>query len=369
MKRIVALVGVVIVIVGAIWFLESMKAQHGNGGPAVPVAVGTHSANYAANSLLYPAAKEFVSPDGYINTPATTTLSYLINTEHDVVLVDFWTYSCINCQRTIPYLEAWYQKYKDYGLVVVGVHSPEFEFEKVLANVQAAVTKFGITYPVIMDSNLYTWDAYNNEYWPEEYLIDQDGLVRENNIGEGNYAETEQNIQKLLAERSKTLGLTAPIPTGLVNISETIEAGSPETYFGYARNEYLGNGEQQTPGSQTLTAPADSAAALNTLYLGGTWNFQSEYAENTSANADIVYHYSAKDVYIVASSAKGVTLTILVDGKPISANKGADVDANGQVHVQQSRLYTLIQGSDQEEHTIEIKVSGAGLDAYTFTFG
>ena len=369
MKRNIALVAVVLVIIGAIWFLESMKASHAPTGPAVAVQVGQHSANYAANSLLYPKAMEFVSPDGYINTPATTTLSYLINNEHDVVLVDFWTYSCINCQRTIPYLEAWYQKYKDYGLVIVGVHSPEFEFEKVLANVQAAVQKFGITYPVVMDSNMGTWDAYHNEYWPAEYLIDTDGLIRENNIGEGNYAETEQNIQKLLNERNKTLGLTTPIPTGLVNINETIQAGSPETYFGYARNEYLGNGEQQTPGTQTLTAPAASAAMLNTLYLGGTWNFQSEYAENTSANATITYHYSAKDVYIVASSEKGATLTIMVDGKPISTDKGADVDANGQVHVQASRLYTLIQSQTQEEHTIEIKVSGAGLDAYTFTFG
>jgi thiol-disulfide isomerase/thioredoxin len=368
MKRTVILVAVLVGIAGAIWFLESMKAMHGATGPAVPVAVGTHSANYDAHKLLYPSAKEFVSPDGYINTPATTTLDYLINTQHKVVLLDFWTYSCINCLRTVPYLEAWYNKYKDAGLVVVGVHAPEFAFEKVLSNVQAAVQKFGITYPVVMDSAMGTWNAYNNQYWPEEYLIDTDGLVRERNIGEGNYKETETTIQKLLAERNITLGLTTPIPTGFVDINQTIQAASPETYFGYARNEYLGNGVRQTPGAQTLVVPDQSRAAANTLYLGGAWNFQSEYAEN-SGPAEIVYSYNAQDVYLVASSPKGVTLTVYVDGKLISANKGADVDAQGRVHVQESRLYKLVEGGAQEAHVLEIKISGPGLDAYTFTFG
>ncbi len=369
MKRYIALAVVLLGIGGAIWYLESMKS-HGPTGPAVPIAAGTHSANYAANSAKYPMAKEFVSPKGYINTPPTTTLSSLVNDQHKVVLLDFWTYSCINCQRTIPYLEAWYQKYKDYGLVIVGVHSPEFEFEKVLANVEAGAKKFGITYPVILDSDMGTWNAYNNQYWPEEYLIDTDGLVRENNIGEGNYEETEQNIQKLLNERNQTLGLTTPIPTGLVDVSaNNPQAGSPETYFGYSRNQYLGNGTQQTPGSQTFTAPAISSAVPNTLYLGGTWNLQKEYAENTSATASITYYYSAKNVYFVASSEKGVTLTVYVDGKLISKNKGADVDAKGQVHVQESRLYTLFHSEDVEQHVIQINISGPGLDAYTFTFG
>jgi len=135
------------------------------------------------------------------------------------------------------------------------------------------------------------------------------GWCAKNNIGEGNYAETEENIQKLLNERNQTLGLTMPIPTGLVNVTGIdIQTGSPETYFGYARNEYLGNGKQQTPGMQTLTAPALSSAQPNTLYLGGTWNFQSEYAETVSANTTIIYHYKAKDVYLVASSQKNVTL-------------------------------------------------------------
>ncbi|MCX6819890.1 MAG: redoxin domain-containing protein [Candidatus Adlerbacteria bacterium] len=366
-KRTTTLVVVLVLIAAIIWYLESGKAGPGPSG--VPVAVGAHSANFAANSVLYSKANEFVSPDGYINTPATTTLDTLINQQHRVVLVDFWTYSCINCMRTIPYLEAWYQKYKNYGFTIVGVHAPEFAFEKVLANVQAAVQKFGITYPVILDSNLYTWGAYHNQYWPAEYLIDTDGLVREHSIGEGNYEETESAIQKLLAERNQTLGLVAPIPTGFVDVTSTIQTASPETYFGFARNQYLGNGAQQTQGTQTLVAPALANAAPNTLYLGGMWNFGSEYAENISAHATITYHYSAKDVYLVASAAKDVTLTIYVDGKIITANKGADVDVQGQVHVQESRLYKLVEGATQAEHVIEIKVSSPGLDAYTFTFG
>ncbi|MEI6864041.1 MAG: redoxin family protein [Candidatus Adlerbacteria bacterium] len=366
-KRTATLVAVLVLIAAVIWYLESGKVAPGPSG--VPVAVGAHSTNFAANSVLYPKANEFVSPDGYINTPATTTLDALINGEHKVVLVDFWTYSCINCMRTIPYLEAWYKKYKDYGFTIVGVHAPEFAFEKVLANVQAAVTKFGITYPVILDSNLNTWSAYRNQYWPAEYLVDTDGLVREHNIGEGNYEETESTIQKLLAERNQTLGLVVPIPTGFVDITSTIQTASPETYFGFARNQYLGNGTRQTQGVQTLAAPAAGSAAPNTLYLGGVWNFESEFAKNTSAGATITYHYSAKDVYLVASAARGAVFTVYIDGKIINANKGADVDANGQVRVGESRLYRLVEGGAQEEHVIEIKITSPGLDAYTFTFG
>ncbi|MDB5224567.1 MAG: thiol-disulfide isomerase, partial [Candidatus Adlerbacteria bacterium] len=304
--------------------------------------------------------------DGYINTDGQAIkLSDYIGKK--VILVDFWTYSCINCQRTIPYLENWYKKYGPNGFVIVGVHTPEFNFEKQLANVQAGVLKFGITYPVVLDSENQTWDAYHNNYWPEEYLIDIDGLVREHNIGEGNYQETEASIQKLLLERAKTLSTNDQIPTGFVAAGQTIEASSPETYFDWQRNEYLGNGIQHSPGVQTFKAPA--TVAPNTLYLDGTWNIGDEFAENTTANAGISFHYKAKGVYFVASSAQGSTLTIYVDGKVISTDKGADVDLKGQVHVKEPRLYKLIEHVSQQEHVIQIKVEKPGLDAYTFTFG
>ncbi len=360
-----------LLIVAAIFYLEGGKAHPfgiGIGGGGTDVASSTvHSANYAANAMKYPRAKEFVSPDGFINTGGQPiTLADYIGKK--VVLIDFWTYSCINCQRTIPYLEGWYKKYEDAGLVIIGVHTPEFDFEKVLANVQAGVTKFGITYPVVLDSNFGTWQAYNNNYWPSEYLIDIDGLVRENNIGEGHYEETEANIQTLLAERAAALGDKTPTPTGTLSVVPTdIEAASPETYFGSARNEYLGNGSAHRPGPQTLTLP--TTPKLNTLYLGGTWNFLSEYAETASAQTQVMYHYSAKDVYLVASSKNSVTIKVLVDGKPISADRGADVSAAGEVKVGEARLYKLVESQNQQEHTIQLIITGAGLDAFTFTFG
>jgi thiol-disulfide isomerase/thioredoxin len=336
----------------------------------VPTSQQVHSAEYAADVGKYPPAKELVAPDGYINTPnndAPITIGQYIG--KDVILVDFWTYSCINCQRTIPYLEAWYQKYQGDGFVIIGVHTPEFAFEKILSNVQAAVTKFGITYPVVLDSNYNTWDAYGNEYWPEEYLIDIDGLVREHNIGEGNYAETEQNIQELLKERDQALGIKQTIPTGLVNINEAIEANSPETYFDADRNQYLGNGKQGVEGPQTLTLPTGTPP-LNTLELGGTWNISSESAINTKDGDSFEFTYDAKDVYFVTSASPGVTITVLEDGQPLTAaNKGTDVDANSQVQVGQARLYTLIQHQSAETHTITVIVHGTGLNAFTLDFG
>ena len=373
-KRIIILVLVLVAIVAAIIFLESMNASHTatvSYGNDFAVASGTpvHSANYVTDKGKYPPAKELVAPDGYLNTPnnnAPITIGQYIG--KDVILVDFWTYSCINCQRTIPYLEGWYQKYGQYGLVVIGVHTPEFAFEKILTNVQAAVARFGLTYPVVLDSNSNTWDAYGNNYWPEEYLIDTDGLVREHNIGEGNYAETEQNIQELLKERDQALGVTQNIPTGLVDINQSIQANSPETYFDASRNQYLGNGQQGVTGSQTDTLPAGTPP-LNTLELGGTWNVGSQSAVNTKDGDEIEFNYDAKDVYFVASASPGVTITVLRDGKPLTTDQGADVNAQSEVRIGQPRLYTLIQQPDAEQHTLTIIVHGTGLNAFTFTFG
>jgi len=366
-KRISILIVVLILVVGAISYLESMKAGSGAGGPTIDANASStvHSANYAINKLQYPAAKELVSPDGYINTGGvSTTLASLIGKK--VILLDFWTYSCINCQRTIPYLNAWYQKYKDSGLVIIGVHTPEFDFEKNYNNVSAAVKQFGIQYPVVMDSNYLTWNAYGNEYWPEEYLIDIDGLVRENNIGEGNYQQTETTIQKLLAERNQALGSTSTIPTGFVSATQADNANSPETYFDWQRNQYLGNGSQGVAGEQTFTRP--STINPNTLYLVGNWNIEDQFAENGEADDRIIYKYNAQNVYFVASSLPGVTLTVLRDGIPVTTERGADVSASSTVTIQAPRLYKLIQESQAGTHTLELIIHGPKLDAYTFTF-
>jgi thiol-disulfide isomerase/thioredoxin len=390
---------VVVAVVVSIYYLESQKvtlpASTSGANATIDLAslsatttlpdgsVSTtslpHTPDYATLAAQYPPAKELVSIDGYINTgtnPDGTakpiTISSLIG--HDVVLLDFWTYSCINCQRTLPYLEAWYAKYKDAGLEIIGVQSPEFEFEKVLGNVQAAVTKFGINYPVVLDNEMGTWNAYGNEYWPEDYLIDINGLVVDRNIGEGNYAAVEQEIQKLLLQRAAALGLpAATVPTGIVNVADVaINANSPETYFGAARNEYLANGTQSATGNQTLTAPALSDVQLNQLYLGGTWNFQDQYAQTTDTNETIYYQYDAQHVYFVASAAEAnqnISITVMRDGKPLTTDRGADVDASGNATINQSRLYDLIDQSAPATHTLEIIVHNPGLQAYTFTFG
>ena len=374
-QRYVILAIAVILIGGAIYYLNGMKAHPGGGGTPGPVTIATptssstpKTADFTAKAKQYPPAPELVAPDGYINTDGQPiTIGSLIGKK--VILLDFWTYSCINCQRTIPYLNAWYQKYKDDGLEIIGVHTPEFDFEKNITNVQTAVKNFGIQYPVVLDNEYATWDAYHNEYWPEEYLIDINGLVVDRKIGEGNYADTEKEIQTLLEERKTALNATDTIPTTVTDVDTPIYAQSPETYFGYERNQYLANGSQQTPGIQTLTLPSASSIEPNMLYLSGTWNFNDQYAENASSGAEIEFQYDAKNVYFVASAAKGVTVTVLRDGVPVGSFKGNDVDANGNVTIEGSRLYSLVNETTPGTHTLELIVNGGGLDAYTFTFG
>jgi thiol-disulfide isomerase/thioredoxin len=370
---------VVCVIVLSIWFLESgkpkiisqpadiilnnninteNKTSTPNTATNSNTAVSDRSAIRAQKATEYPRAKELTDPTGFINS-APFKLSDIVGKK--VVLIDFWTYSCINCVRTIPYLNAWYAKYKDLGLEIIGVHTPEFDFEKDYDNVSKAVQQLGIKYPVILDSNMGTWNAYQNIYWPAEYLIDIDGFIVHNSIGEGSYSETEQAIQKALQERNLALGITTPIPSSIVNPSDVItmdssKIQSQETYFGSARNGYLGNGNKNVTGTQALSIPSNIQP--DTLYLDGTWNFQDQYAENTSNTAKITYEYNAKNVYMVASSTNGVPIKIFQDGKLINT-----------ITIQGNKLYNLIQGSDYGEHTLQIEIDGAGLQAYTFTFG
>jgi thiol-disulfide isomerase/thioredoxin len=318
----------------------------------------------------YTRSPEITNPSGFVNTEGKpVTISQFKGKK--VVLVDFWTYSCINCKRTLPYMKAWYDKYHDQGLEIISIHTPEFGFEKVQSNVEMAVKEEGIKYPVVLDNDYGTWTAFANQFWPRKYLIDIDGYIVYDHAGEGEYDVTEQAIQKALKERSEVLGATTTAvgmvtPSGVV----TVDAGkvqSPETYFGQARNEYLGNGDVGKKGLQALIIPEKIKS--DTLYLGGEWNFTDEYAEGTKSGSSIVYSYNAKDVYFVASSVKGVRLKITLDGKPIGEQAGSDVDSNGEVVIQENRLYTLVHGKEYGEHILRIEVVGEGLDAYTFTFG
>ena len=320
----------------------------------------------AEKALRYQKAPELVSPDGYLNTGGKPIT--LASLRGKVVLLDFWTYSCINCQRTIPYLEAWYRKYKNDGFVVIGVHTPEFVFEHVTSNVAAALKELGITYPVVLDNEYRTWNAYGNEYWPHEYLIDIDGYIVHDHIGEGGYVETEKAIQSALAERMSRMGMTGSIATSTVGIAprNLTEIQSPETYFGAARNEYLADGVKGQTGTQALTIP--SSTYLNALYLGGTWNFADQYA-SAGVGATVSYTYDAKNVYIVANGASGGTrVAVFQDGQPIGSASGSDVRGN-VLTVDASRLYHVVENPTGGVHTLRLQVLSPGLEAYTFTFG
>jgi thiol-disulfide isomerase/thioredoxin len=393
---------ILLLIVGGIWYLESQKVHptlSGTGSRAIDVgslltnsssgplsSAGTGNAvldSSSTRSMLAQIAAvdkaagdqpaiEIADPTGFINVSSSFTLSSLIGNK--VILLDFWTYSCINCVRTIPYLNAWYQKYAGDGLVIVGIHTPEFDFEKNIANVQNAVQQYGIRYPVVLDSDQGTWNAYNNLYWPHEYLIDLAGYIVHDQVGEGNYPETEAEIQKLLVQRAQALGLdAAAIPTSTVDLTapNLNEINSPETYFGAERNSLLANGTAMTNGNQTLVAPAANAVQPNQLYLGGTWDFEDQYATNVTAGATVTYQYDAGNVYMVAAgAATGTVVDVMQDGQPISAAAaGSDVH-NGKLTISSNRLYNIVKNANGGgEHTLQLIVETPGLQAYTFTFG
>lgn len=376
---------IVLVIAGTIIHLESQKAR--------PIA-GINSAGIATLSLvqsnpkkerLYSPGQEITTPDGFINTDADCRpdrgpictpesglyLSQLIGKK--VILVDFWTYSCINCQRTTPYLNAWYEKYRDLGLEIVGIHTPEFDFEKEYNNVKQAVEKFGIQFPVVLDNDYSTWRSYKNRYWPRKYLIDIDGYIVYDHIGEGGYEETELKIQDALMERFERLGmnqqldkmLKEPVSVGITNKESA--ASSPEVYFGSDRNELLANGKPNIPGLQTFLIPKDPQ--LNFLYFDGEWDVQPEFAKNVSTPARIIFRYRAQEVYMVASGERPIDIQILVDGQPVTTAAGTDV-LNGRVTVADDRLYHLISDPKAAgEHTLELLINTPGLKAFTFTFG
>lgn len=313
--------------------------------------------------------KEIVNPAGFVNTD-NITLKELIGKK--VILVDFLTYSCINCQRTFPYLNAWYEKYKDDGLEIVGIHTPEFAFEKNINNVREAMTRFGIKHPIVLDNDYSTWNAYGNKYWPRKYLIDINGNIVYDHIGEGAYEETERKIRELLAERATFLGekksddMEKELAAALVP-KEKNAARSPETYFGALRNEHLGNGAFGRKGEFDFILP--DSFRLNTLYLDGRWKIDNESAESV-LEAKVLYKYNAKNVYLVAESDTEVELEIIQDGQPVSNEaRGADVLDGGIIKVKESRLYKLIDNLNPSEHILEIRVRGNGLKMYAFTFG
>ncbi len=292
-----------------------------------------------------------------------------------VVLVDFWTYSCINCLRAIPYVEAWAQKYKDQGLVVIGVHAPEFAFEKNVDNVKKAIGDLGITYPVAIDNNYAIWRAFDNEYWPAHYFIDAQGQVRHHHFGEGDYDQSERVIQQLLAEAGK-----AHVSSDIVNVkatgaeaaaSDEADVQSPETYVGYLRSQNFVD-----DAGTVNDAAHDYVAAtpkLNEWGLSGNWTVGGQEATSNGADASLYYHFHARDLHLVlgpAADGKPIRFQITVDGKPPGDSHGVDTDANGNGVVTGQRLYQLVRTSGVvADHTFEIKFLDPGAQAYAFTFG
>lgn len=314
--------------------------------------------NKEQKAKLYEPAREISSLDGFINTDSITVGEHI---GKNIILIDFWTYSCINCQRTLPYLKAWHDKYKDKGLVIIGVHTPEFEFEKEYANVKSAVEKFGVNYPVVLDNDYSTWHAYRNRYWPRKYLIDIDGYMVYDHIGEGGYEETEKKIQELLEERMRVLGVAGEMDREISKPEDTEDVNfsqprSPEIYFGASRNTYLGNGPSNTEGLIVFKEP--EGVKTNILYLDGSWDLTSEYAENKTEKAKIMFRYQAQKVFFVASSEAGAEIEVLKDGKPVKT-----------LQVKEDGLYRLIEDAEWGEHTLEIIINIPGLKAFTFTFG
>ena len=306
-------------------------------------------------------APEFTGITKWLNTDHPLTMKEL---RGKVVLIDFWTYTCINCIRTLPFVTGWYEKYKDQGFVVVGVHTPEFEFEKKTENVLQAMKQYKINYPVAQDNDFQTWRAYNNQYWPAKYLIDAKGFIRYVHFGEGKYEETEKAIQELLKERGSQVNqnlIDMPDQTPKTRLS-------PETYLGSSRMQFFypngstGNGKQTFNLSKNITT--------NSFSLGGEWIVSDEYSK-ASQNAVLEYNFFASKVFLVLRppSSKVGEIKVFLDGQLIdNLNAGADVE-NGVVTVNEDRLYNLIQLKNAENHLLRLEFITPGIETFAFTFG
>jgi cytochrome c biogenesis protein CcdA/thiol-disulfide isomerase/thioredoxin len=297
-----------------------------------------------------------------------------------VVLLDIWTYSCINCLRTLPYVKAWAEKYRNDGLVVIGVHAPEFAFERDVDNVKRAVASLGITYPVAVDNDYAIWQALNNEYWPAHYLVDAQGRIRYHHFGEGSYDETEQAIQQLLAAAGHpealqvALGLSPQgMPArGVQSAADEHDLGSPETYIGYERAaNFSSPGGAVHDMSARYTVP--TALDLNDWGLTGDWRVGAEYARLQRPAGRIVFRFHARDLHLVlgpAAEGRPVHFVVRIDGAAPGAAHGSDVAPDGSGLVTEQRLYQLLrQTGPVTDHTFEIEFLDPGVQAYSFTFG
>jgi len=353
--------------------MQSSMSQSGGPSMTMQAKPNETGAGRASGDLNLAVEGGFPSLAGaveWLNSPPLTPEAL----KGKVVLIDFWTYSCINCLRAIPYVRAWAEKYKDQGLVVIGVHTPEFAFERKIGNVKTAVANLKIGYPVAIDNDYAIWRAFDNEYWPAHYFIDAQGRMRHRHFGEGEYAQSERVIQQLLAEAGhkdmgeslvsvKASGAEAA-PSGSGNLS-------PETYLGYNRAENF-----ISPGGLVPDQPHSYTAATpqrNQWCLSGDWTVSSESATLDQKGGRIVYRFHARDLHLVlgpATEGKPVPFRVTIDGAPPGANHGSDIDADGRGVIDGQRLYQLVrQNGDVTDRTFEIEFLDSGVQAYAFTFG
>ena len=314
-------------------------------------------------------APDLVGIAHYLNTTPEELTEEI---KDKVVLYDIWTYSCINCVRTLPYITAWNDKYADQGLLIVGIHSPEFEFEKDPKNVEMAIGKYGIKYPVVLDNDMKTWKAFENNYWPRKYIADHEGYIRYDHIGEGDYQKTEKIIQQLLEERSTSLGIEMTSNAPFVDIEEFEHSmfRTPELYFGYKfaqnRNQ-LGSEEGFQPG-KTISYSEPDNIDLHKFYLTGHWKNYEDSMKLISETGTIKMLYNAKEVNIVTEN--DAKLEIFLDGEPIPTEyAGKDITSINTLQVTEAGLYNIINSESSASHVMEINVTGEGFQIFTFTFG
>jgi thiol-disulfide isomerase/thioredoxin len=329
---------------------------------------------HGSSDAPMPAQAELASlerADAWINSSPLTAADL----RGKVVLIDFWTYTCINWLRTLPYVRAWADKYRDQGLVVIGVHAPEFAFEKDINNVRRAVKDLRVDYPVAVDSEHVIWRAFRNQYWPALYFIDAQGRLRHHQFGEGSYEQSEMILQQLLTEAGKSGFAHEPVSVegqGIEAAADWRSLKSPENYLGYERTENFAS-----PGGAILDKPraymAPTRLRLNEWALSGEWKITRQAVALNQPNGSIAYRFHARDLHVVmgpAAPGAAVRFRVLIDGKPPGVAHGLDVDEQGNGTVTEQRLYQLIRQSKPiDDRQFEIEFLDPGVEAFAFTFG
>jgi thiol-disulfide isomerase/thioredoxin len=335
--------------------------------------VGAHIGRLGAAAAAGQEPRELVALGRaveWLNSPRLTPLSLA----GKVVLVDFWTYTCINWLHTLPYVRAWSQKYAQ-GLVVIGVHTPEFQFERNVDNVRRAVQQMRIEYPIVIDNDYSIWRAFKNQYWPALYFLDARGRIRQHQFGEGEYEQSERSIQRMLSEAGVAgtgNGLVSVEGSGFEAAADWTNLKSPETYVGYERSEnFVSRGEAALDQRRAYATPA--RLALNQWSLTGEWTMGRQATVLNKASGQIVYRFHARDVHLVMGPSRpggSVRFHVTIDGQPPGAAHGLDVDESGNGTAVEQRLYQLIrQPTPIVDRTFVIEFLDAGVEAFAFTFG